>query len=110
MINKNRILIRGTTPTVSVSYDLIYTEDITDARLVVKQCGIKVLELGKTRATDADNSLTWTLTQQETLQLKPGRIATVMVDWLLTDGTRGRSEELAFRVEDSGIEGVIDNE
>lgn len=102
-----KIITRGTTPEISVGFSEIDVEDITNAILVIKQNETAVITKPFNTATTEEDALTWTLTQAETFLLTMGRVAVASVDWLLNDGTRGRSEEIPFIVDDSGVGEVI---
>lgn len=94
-------IIRGTTPIIEFAFSDIQIADITAANLYVKQDGrIKI-------AKDIDSaivstSLSWRLTQEETLALAPKQAAQIVCDWKLQDGTRGRSNVLTVDVGEPG--------
>lgn len=106
-------IIRWTTPTFEFSFgEDIDVSDIDTAYLVLKQWGNTIVSKDITEAdidTDA-NSISWTLTQAETGLVVTAKKCDVMMDWLLDDGTRGRSDVASYSVEDSGINEVISNE
>lgn len=101
-------IIRGTTPTITFSYSDIQVSDISKAVLVLKQGGKDVLEKDKTTATadTANNTLSWTLSQAETLDLS-SKDVTLVCDWVLANGVRGRSHELISHVGEPGKNEVI---
>lgn len=103
----DNFIIRGTTPQIRVNFHSVEIEDINNIVLVIKQAGIPVIKVEKEDAQEVDNSIIWTLAQKDTLKLRRGKTAVAVVDWLLTDGTRGRGEEAIFRIEDPGVEEVI---
>lgn len=102
-------IIRGTTPTISFVFKHIDPEDIDRAVLTIKQNGTTVVErMQDTMATDTDNAkVFWILTQEETLSLMPKRKVETICDWVLTDGTRGRSLKAEFGTEEPGKNEVI---
>ena len=106
-------VIRWTTPTFEFPFDEdIDVSDIDSAYLVLKQWRNTIVSKDITEAnidTDA-NTISWTLTQAETGLIANGKKCEVMCDWLLSDGTRGRSGVAPYSVEDSGINEVISNE
>lgn len=65
--------------------------DITTAILTVKVGYEIVAEKTKDTATVGANSLSWKLTQEETLVTASG--AEIMLNWVLSDGTRGASNK-----------------
>lgn len=99
-------IVRGTTPIIRFNFSDIRVSDIQVAYLVIKQ-GAQKLEKDITEATIDTNSIRWSLTQQETLGLSPRRDVTIVCDWRLGNGIRGRSEELTASVEEPGKNEVI---
>lgn len=103
-------IIRWTTPTFEFPFDEdIDVSDIDTAYLVIKQWGNNIVEKDITSATvdTSTNTVSWTLTQAETGLVVTAKKCDVMMDWLLDDGTRGRSEVVTYSVEDSGKNEVI---
>lgn len=100
-------LIRGTTPTVEFTYSDITVSDITVALLAIKQDKRTIIEKVLSDATVSENSISWTLTQEDTLLLREQRDAYIMCDWKLANGTRGRSKIIVVDVEDPGKSEVI---
>ena len=62
-------IIRGTTPTIKFSFRNIDPGDIGIAYLVVKQIGNIKIKLSKDEAIEDENSLSWMLSQEQTLSL-----------------------------------------
>lgn len=100
-------IIRGTTPTISFNYSKISVTDITTAILTVKQGGQILIEKDLTTADIGESSISWTLSQSETLALKSKLAIVAVCDWVLTDGTRGRSKELNAETGEPGKNEVI---
>lgn len=98
-------IIRGTTPTFQFTFKTIDVNNITTAYLSLKQSNGLLIE--KDSPTIADNKLSWTLTQEETLSMNPDNNGILVCDWKTTDGTRGRSEAIKFDVEDTIKDEVI---
>lgn len=106
-------IIRWTTPTFEFPFDEdISVSDIDSAYLVLKQWNNSIVQKDITEADiDTDeNTISWTLTQAETGLIANGKTCEAMCDWVLSDGTRGRSDVASYKVEDSGINEVISNE
>ena len=103
-------LIRYTTPTVIFSYSDITVSSITKAYLTIKQRNNEIIARDISTATVGSSSLSWTLTQAETALLTVGVPAQICCDWLLDDGTRGRSNIKTEQVENTGKAEVISNE
>ena len=95
-------IIRGTTPTLEFKYNSIQISDITVANLYVKQQGVAIISKQIDTATVANSKISWTLTQTETLHLKPATSAAIVCDWKTNAGLRGRSEELLADVKEPG--------
>lgn len=87
----DRIII-GTTPTITYKFKVVSVVDITKAILTIKERGVTIIEKTLAEASIGEDTLSWTLTQQETLNIGV-RSASIMLNWLTTDGTRGASKE-----------------
>lgn len=100
-----RIII-GTTPTITYTFKVVPVSSIVTAVLTIKQSTGIVLEKTLADATVGTNTLSWTLTQAETLALgmKDG---TVMMNWLTADGTRGIGEMCITSMGDNHIKEVM---
>lgn len=85
-------IIIGTTPTIIYNFKIVSPADLTKAILTIKCNGQLILEKTLADASMGDNSLSWTLTQEETLALGT-RTAKMMLNWLTNSGTRGASAE-----------------
>lgn len=99
-------IIIGTTPTITYKFKVVDVSEITVAILTIKERGTILIELAKSDATVGKDSLSWTLTQEETLQLA-GKTATMMLNWKTEDGTRGASEEVLVTGVNNHIREVI---
>lgn len=99
-------IIRFTTPTLKFTFSEINVADIATAYLVIKQNDRTVLERGLDSATADESSLSWTLTQEETGKLCKTDTS-IVCDWKLLDGTRGRSKVKTEKVVNSGKNEVI---
>lgn len=103
-------LIRWTTPTIAFQFDEdMDLSELDEAYLVIKQWASAVITKDVTSATvdTTNNIVEWTLTQAEAGSLDRSKKCDIMMDWLLNDGTRGRSDVLSTSVEDSGKNEVI---
>ena len=85
-------IIIGTTPTITYKFNVVSVSDIVSAILTVKERGENVIEKSLADASIGEDTLSWTLTQQETLDIG-ARSASIMLNWKLRDGTRGASKE-----------------
>ena len=99
-------IIIGTTPTITYKFKVVDVSDITVAILTIKERGVNIVELNLSDATIGEDSLSWTLTQEETL-LIGARTATMMLNWKTEDGTRGASEQVFVTGGDNHIREVI---
>ena len=102
-------IVRGTTPTIIFTFQTIDVDDIDTAFLVIKQWDSPKITKDITSATvDTDEgTLSWTLTQTESLALETTKKCSIMCDWLTSSGTRGRSVEKTESVENPGKNEVI---
>lgn len=99
-------IIRGTTPTIKYTFSTVSVSDITAAYLTIVMNGSTLLEKDLTQATIDSDSISWTLTQQESLAMTGSKV-TAMLNWKLNDGTRGASTRTALFVEKNDKEEVI---
>ena len=99
-------IIIGTTPTITYKFKIVDVSEITVAILTIKERGVNIIELNLSDATVGEDSLSWTLTQEETLLIGT-RTATMMLNWKTEDGTRGASEQVFVTGGDNHIREVI---
>lgn len=99
-------LIRGTTPTIIFTFTDVLVSDISKAYLVIKQSDATIIKKDISTAVVGED-IRWTLSQTDTLSLKRKPQAVIYCDWLLRDGTRGRSNTQTESVTDSGVNEVI---
>ena len=99
-------IIRGTTPTIEYTFRVVSVADIATAILTIKQSGEVLIQKDLSKAEVGESSLSWKLSQAECLQLSFGG-ATIMLNWLLADGTRGASNETPVAMVQNHIPEVI---
>lgn len=99
-------VIRATTPTVTYKFNVIDVADIVTAYLTIKQNGSTIIEKDLSDATVGEDTLSWTFTQQETLQMAQGKIS-CMLNWLTEDGTRGASDKSVIIIDSNYKDEVI---
>ena len=80
------MLIRGTTPTIRYTFNLVNVSDITAAYLTLKPDGGATIERDLTTAVIGENTLEWQLTQEETLQLKAVKEVSIQLRYKTTSG------------------------
>ncbi len=102
-----RNIVRGTTPTIKITFSEIDPSTIEIAYLVIKQLGISPIEVPFDRAVLGNDYISFTLTQNETLTLIEGNQCEIYCDWKTQDGTRGRSKACRCTVEATGKDEVI---
>ena len=100
-----RIII-GTTPTITYTFKVVAVTDITKAILTIKERGATLIEKDLSDATVGEDTLSWTLTQEETLSIG-AKSASMMLNWKLADGTRGASDVVLVTGGDNHIREVI---
>ena len=99
-------IIRGTTPTISFVFSTVNVSDITVADLTIKQEGNAVIEKDITSATTTSSSISWLLSQEDTLTLS-SKTATIVCDWKTSAGIRGRSKIQTVDIGEAGKNEVI---
>ena len=90
-------IIRGTTPTIKYTFNDIDVSNITAAYLTIK--AKTDIEKDLATASVETDSISWKLTQAETLAF--GDSISIMLNWILQDGTRGASKKEIILVEDN---------
>ena len=90
-------IIRGTTPTIEFRFKEVPVDTINTAVLTIRQNGTVVIEKHKRTADVGKDTISWKLTQQDTLALNLGA-SRIMVNWLTADGTRGASNQYVVEV------------
>ena len=84
-------IIIGTTPTITYKFKIVSPAELEKAILTIKIAGSVILEKTLADATVGEDSLSWTLTQQETLSI----------------GTRSGKMMLTYCFESSCIPSVL---
>lgn len=100
-------IIRGTTPTIKFIFNTIEVANITTAYFSIKNGQKTIVQKDLSSAIISSNSLAWKLSQQESFLLPMGGSVTVVCDWKLADGTRGRSKIESYRVAAAGKSEII---
>ena len=88
-------IIIGATPTITYKFKIVSPTELEKAILTIKIAGQVILEKTLADAVVGEDSLSWTLTQQETLDIGT-RSGKMMLNWLTNSGTRGASAETAI--------------
>lgn len=81
------VITRGTTPTITYSFKVVNPSDIEIAFLTITQAGKKMAELALASAVVGESSVSWQLTQAETLALNDRLPAEIQMRYRLKDGT-----------------------
>lgn len=100
-------IIIGTTPTIVYNFQTVSVSDISTAILTIKYKGNIVIEKELLDAEVGTASLSWTLTQSDTLSFSAGQRAKMMLNFKLVDGTRGASDEMELVFKTNHITEVI---
>ena len=103
------VIWRGTTPTIQVVFKTIDPTSITNAKLTFYTNQGTVVEKNLAAAVVGATSISWTLSQQETLDIQSsGRMPLyVICNWLTSDGTRGVSVNDAVKFEKNPVNEVM---
>jgi len=81
------IIPRGTTPSVQYVFNTVNVSEIVVAYLTIEQNGTLITEKDLTTADVGEKTLTWKLTQVETLKIKDKIPIRVQVRYKLSDGS-----------------------
>ena len=96
----------GTTPTITYTFKTVSPSDFRACILTIKCNGQILIEKTISDAEISTDSVSWTLSQSETLSLGT-KTAKMMCNWVTQDGTRGASEITAIRGDTNHIPEVI---
>ena len=99
-------IVSGTTPTITYTFNQVRPSEITSAVLTAKRRGVIVLEKNLAAATVTEESISWTLTQEETLALGIGAVE-IMLNWLDANGKRGVGKTATVNVTPNHIREVM---
>ena len=99
-------MFRGTTPTLCFNLPFSVS-NVAVLYITVKQYDVEVLEKDLSDCVINDTSVSFTLTQEETLKLKPNRRISIQVRVRTHDGTALASQKFECDVKDILKEGVI---
>ena len=98
------VIVKGTTPTITYTFETVQLSDIHEAILSIKgRAGTLAKDISTAEA--GTKSLSWTLTQEETLAMS--NYVSMMLNFVLNDGTRGASAQSKILVESNHINEVI---
>ena len=101
-------IIRGTTPTITFTFDSVDPADFVDHCLTIKSVtDLNTAIIQTSNATIDTGTLSYTLAQVQTLALTAGDTVNVYCDWLTTGGVRGRSVVATCRVFETGKDEVM---
>lgn len=98
-------IVKGTTPTLQFTFNSISPSSITTAILTIKCRNTIVLRKELSEATVTSASISWSLTQAETLGING--LTEIVANWLTSGGVRGVSKFVEARFISNPIEEVI---
>lgn len=102
-------ITRGTTPTIEFTFRKVSARRISKAYFTFIQLNANLkIEKDLSSAMVSDDSISWRLTQEETLSLKAAYRASVQCRWVLSDGTVGSSDIYPVAIKDVLKEGLIE--
>ena len=88
-------IVIGTTPTITYRFKTVSVSEISAAILTIHDRGSDIIRktLEDAVVNVTDNTLSWTLTQTESLSIGV-KDCKMMLNWKTETGTRGTSEEV----------------
>ena len=99
-------IVSGTTPPIEYKFKKVVPTDIVSAFLTIKMSGTIVLKKDLTSATVTDTTISWMLSQEESLALGIGD-AEMMLNWLDTNGVHGVGKTVSIRITPNHITEVM---
>lgn len=100
-------IIRGTTPTIKYTFQVIAGTDLTAAVMTVSQNGTVLITKELAEGVADETSVSWVLSQDDTLKLDADFPARLTLNWKIADGTRGASKAAIASVEENDVSEVI---
>lgn len=101
-------IVRGTTPTIKYTFSTVDLTELESAVLTISQRSVTVQKTLSAAVVDSEaKTLSWTLTQSETLELTAGSATEIKLDWLLQNGTRGAGNSITVNVLKPGVNEVM---
>lgn len=100
-------LIRGTTPTITFTFDSIDPASIITADLTITQCGKTIVNRSQSTMTVGNTTVSWKLTQEETLAFQSGLECFAQIRYKTTDNNVYASPIGSMRVCDILKDGVL---
>lgn len=103
------VIWRGTTPTIQVVFSTVDPATITNAKLTFYTDQATIVEKDLSSAQIGETSISWTLSQAETLSIEaPARRSlNVICNWLTSSGTRGVSVEDTVKFKKNPVDEVM---
>lgn len=100
-----KYIVRGTTPKLIYKFAHVDPANVRAAVLTITPDAGDQIERDLTTAVVDEDSIAWTLTQEETLEF--GNWVRTMLNWVLQDGTRGTSKKTKYIIDSNDKEVVI---
>ena len=100
------VIVIGTTPTFEYTFKTVSPSDLATAIFTVKTMGRIVIRKTFADAEVGEDSLSFTLSQEETLSIGT-HTATVMLNWVTASGLRGIGKTITIVGGDNHIREVI---
>ncbi len=92
-------IIACTTPTIKYRFKKVDPAHITEAYLSIKKNDTVITERDLSTATIEDNMISWTLTQEETIEFD--KSISCQLNWLTDSGTRGASKKARIEISEN---------
>ena len=107
--NRDIKITRGTTPTITYSFRVVDPADFAAAQFIMKQGSAVLIEKNLSDAVldSTNNTLSFTLTQADTLQLEPRTIIYMKLRFRQNDGKAGASRTISVAPDQILKEGEI---
>ena len=99
-------IVIGTTPTIKYTFNKVNVNDITKAILSISRYDNVILTKSLSEATVGNDFLSWTLTQEETLNVGESTV-NIMLNWVDTSGIRGVGESMLIKFTKNDINEVL---
>lgn len=99
------MIVRGTTPTIKFTFNVIDPVDIVAAYLTIT--GTTKIEKGISDMTIGENYVSWDFSQEETLAMIPGKEVAIQMRYRTADGKAYATRRIRETIADVDKDGVI---
>lgn len=99
-------IVKGTTPTFQYTFNAIDPTELTEAYFVIRQGRENIIQMPLSEAEIDGTTVSFTISQEDSLKLIPGLKATILLDWAI-GSQRGQGKRREAYIGEEGVDEVI---